>query len=333
MIQPLRLQIDLARYIMAQKRKGVKHFPLVMMLEPLHACNLTCTGCGRIREYADTIKFQMPLQQCLDAVEQCGAPMVTVAGGEPLIYREIVPLINTLIERKKHVIVCTNGVFLSKRVEEFKPTSRFAWNIHLDGMKASHDASVEREGVFDLAIEGVKKAKSLGFRVMTNTTVYEETNMDEIEELFALLKTLGVDSHVISPGFGYSAVETKEIFLDRPAIREKFKNIEQLAKKYPISNTPLYLEFLAGKRELKCTAWGNPTYTPRGWKAPCYLITDGHYERFDQMIAETPWEKYGHGNDPRCENCLVHCGYEATSATESSLRDTLKMAKWSLFGY
>jgi hopanoid biosynthesis associated radical SAM protein HpnH len=332
MIQPLRLQADLARYIIGQKLKGNKHFPLVLMLEPLHACNLTCTGCGRIREYADTVKEQVSVEQCLQAVEDCGAPMVSVCGGEPLIYKEIGKLVRELIARKKHVIVCTNGVFLQKKIDDFTPSVRFSWNIHLDGLRKSHDQAVERDGVFDQAIEGIKAAKARGFRVMTNTTVYEETDMNEIEALFEYLAQFKVDSHVISPGYSYSAVQTQEIFLDRKAIREKFKDIERLAKKYPISNTPLYLEFLSGKRELMCTAWGNPTYNTKGWKAPCYLITDNHYPTFDEMISATPWENYGHGRDPRCENCLVHCGYEATSATESNLRDTLKMAKWSLLG-
>ncbi|HWR37173.1 MAG TPA: adenosyl-hopene transferase HpnH [Clostridia bacterium] len=332
MRHPLVLQAELAKYIISKKMKGEKHFPLVMMLEPLHACNLTCTGCGRIREYEDTIKEVVPVETCLDAAEECGAPIVSICGGEPLIYKDIGKLTRALLDRKKHVILCTNGMFIPKKIDQFTPEVRFIWNVHLDGLRKSHDLAVEREGVFDEAVAGIKLAKAKGFRVMTNTTVYEETDMNEIEALFEFLRPLGVDSHSISPGYSYSAVATKEIFLDRKAIREKFKDIKRLAKKYPVSNTPIYAEFLAGDRELMCTAWGNPTYNTKGWKGPCYLITDAHHEKFEGLINDTPWEKYGYGRDPRCENCLVHCGYEASAATGSGLADTWKMAAWSLFG-
>jgi hopanoid biosynthesis associated radical SAM protein HpnH len=332
MRHPLILQAELTKYIVSQKLKGVKRFPLVMMLEPLHACNLTCTGCGRIREYEDTIKEVVPMDECLKASEDCGAPIVSICGGEPMLYKDIAKLTDELLRRKKHVILCTNGMFIKKRIDEFHPEVRFIWNVHLDGMRKSHDLAVEREGVFDQAVEGIKIAKSKGFRVMTNTTVYEETDMNEIEALFEFLKPLGVDSHSISPGYSYSAVQTKEIFLDRKAIREKFKDFKRLAKKYPVSNTPIYAEFLAGDRELMCTAWGNPTYNTKGWKGPCYLITDQHHGTFKQLIDETPWDKYGHGRDKRCEDCLVHCGYEASAATASGFGDTWKMLSWSLFG-
>jgi len=332
MIHPLRLQYDLAKYIVGQKMKGVKRFPLVMMLEPLHACNLTCTGCGRIREYEDTIKEIVSVEKCMEAVEECGVPMVSICGGEPLIYKEIARLTKLILAQKRQVILCTNGMFIAKKIAEFKPDVRFTWNVHLDGMRKSHDLAVEREGVFDLAVEGIKLAKAKGFRVMTNTTVYEETDMNEIEALFEFLKGLGVDSHVISPGYSYSAVQTKEIFLDRKAIREKFKDIKRLSKKYPIADSPVYLEFLSGRRELQCTAWGNPTYNTKGWKGPCYLMTDAHHDGFQRFITETSWEKYGHGRDPRCEDCLVHSGYEASAATASSFGDTMKLLAWSLFG-
>ncbi len=219
----------------------------------------------------------------------------------------------------------------SQRIGEFEPDIRFLWNVHLDGLKKSHDLAVEREGVFDQAVEGIKLAKAKGFRVMTNTTVYEETDMNEVEALLEYLKGLGVDSHVVSPGYSYSAVHTKEIFLDRRAIREKFKDIKRLARKYPIADSPIYLEFLAGSRELSCTAWGNPTYNTKGWKGPCYLITDQHHETFEGLIDDTPWQRYGHGRDPRCEDCLVHSGYEASAATASGFTDTWKLLAWSLF--
>lgn len=324
---PLVLTTDMVKYIAGKKLKGEKRFPIVMMLEPLHACNLTCTGCGRIREYESTIREVIPVEKCLEAVDACGAPIVSVCGGEPLIYKEIGRLVEELLKRKKHVIVCTNGVFLSKSLGQFKPDKRFQFNVHLDGMKRSHDMAVEREGVFDAAVEGIKRAKAAGFAVTTNTTVYLETDMNEIEALYEFLETLGVDGHVLSPGYSYSAVQTKEIFLNRTMIREKFKEVKKLAKRFPISNTPVYMEFLAGDRDLMCTAWGNPTYNTKGWRAPCYLMSDGHYETFSEFMEKTQWDRYGYGRDPRCENCLVHSGYEASAATgvDAKFGDTWKM--------
>jgi hopanoid biosynthesis associated radical SAM protein HpnH len=328
----LKKTVDLAKYIARKRMAGEKRFPLVLMLEPLHACNLTCTGCGRIREYESTIRDVVPVEECLRAVDECGAPVVSICGGEPLIYKEIGKLVEELLARKKHIYLCTNGVFMTKKLAEFKPDPRFFFNVHLDGMKRSHDLAVEREGVFDAAIEGIKAAKAAGFQVTSNTTVYLETDMNEVEALYEYLDTLGVDGHTLSPGYSYSAVQTKEIFLDRAMIRQKFKDIKQLAKRFPLSDTPVYMEFLAGDRELTCSAWGMPTYNTKGWKAPCYLITDGHYKTFRELMENTAWDSYGYGRDPRCENCLVHSGFEANAATGCDARwgDTLKMAVWNL---
>ncbi len=331
---PLSLTADLAKYIVSKKLKGEEKFPLVLMLEPLHACNLTCTGCGRIREYESTIRETVPVGQCLAAVDECGAPIVSICGGEPMIYRDLGKLVDGLLQRKKHIYLCTNGMFIRKRIQEFKPSSRFFFNVHLDGMRRSHDLAVERDGVFDAAIDGIRCAKEHGFQVCTNTTVFVETDMNEIEAMFEYLETLGVDGHMISPGYSYSAVQTKDIFLDRARIRDKFREIKRLGRRYPLNTSPVYAEFLAGDRELMCTAWGNPTYNTKGWKGPCYLMTDGHHDTFSDLIQKTPWEKYGYGRDPRCENCLVHCGYEASAATGKNARfgDTWKMMSWSLFG-
>jgi hopanoid biosynthesis associated radical SAM protein HpnH len=331
---PLSLTADLAKYIVSKKLRGEEKFPLVLMLEPLHACNLTCTGCGRIREYESTIRETVPVEQCLAAVDECGAPIVSICGGEPMIYRDLGKLVEGLLQRKKHIYLCTNGMFIRKRIKEFTPSSRFFFNVHLDGMRRSHDLAVEREGVFDAAIDGIKCAKEHGFQVCTNTTVFMETDMNEIEAMFEYLETLGVDGHMISPGYSYSAVQTKDIFLDRARIRDKFREIKRLGRRFPLNTSPVYAEFLAGDRELMCTAWGNPTYNTKGWKGPCYLMTDGHHNTFQGLIEKTPWEKYGYGRDPRCENCLVHCGYEASAATGKNARfgDTWKMMSWSLFG-
>jgi hopanoid biosynthesis associated radical SAM protein HpnH len=310
-----------------------KRFPLVLMLEPLHACNLTCTGCGRIREYETSIAERLTPAECLRAVDECGAPVVSICGGEPLLYPEIGELSAAILERGRHIYLCTNGMFVRKRLAEFKPNSRFFFNIHLDGLEATHDIAVERKGVFREAIDGIRAAKQAGFKVCTNTTVYRETDMDEIWRLFEFLEQFDVDGHMISPGYGYSAVNDREIFLTRDDIYKKFKDIDKLARRFRINNSPVFLEFLQGKRDLPCTAWGNPTYNVKGWKGPCYLITDAHYETFEQLMTRTPWEQYGHhGDDPRCEHCMMHCGYEPSAAlgVNARLMDGVKLLTWAL---
>ena len=309
-----------------------KRFPLVMMLEPLHACNLTCTGCGRIREYESTITERVPLEECLAAVDECGAPMVSICGGEPMMYPQIGELVAGILERNKNIYLCTNGMFIVKRLHEFTPDKRLFFNVHLDGMEKTHDICVEREGVFREAIEGIKAAKAAGFMVCTNTTIYKETDMKEIAALFEYLEQFHLDGHQMAPAYGYSAVNDREIFMTRDDIREKFRDIDRMAQRFYIKQTPLYLDYLKGTRELPCTAWGTPTYNIKGWKGPCYLITDGHYKTFEGLMTETPWENYGPGNDPRCEHCMMHCGFEPSAALglTASLADSLKMLTWAL---
>jgi hopanoid biosynthesis associated radical SAM protein HpnH len=325
-------------YMAGKKLSGVKRFPLVLMLEPLHACNLTCTGCGRIREYESTIKEKLSVEECLAAVDECGAPIVSICGGEPLIYPDIGPLVKAILKRRKNIYLCTNGMFIKKRLHEFRPTSRFFFNVHLDGLEETHDRAVERDGVFRAAVDGVIAAKKAGFLVCTNTTIYKDTDLGEIDRLFAYLTKLGVDGFLLSPAYGYVAVHqtnpkgAAEIFLTRDQIRAKFQEAEKLLGKYRLMSSPIYLEFLSGKRELSCTAWGNPTYNTKGWKGPCYLITDEHHATFRELMDETQWEHYGRGKDPRCEHCLVHCGYEPSAAlgVDGRLGDGLKMLMWQL---
>jgi len=325
-------------YIAKKKITRQKKFPLVLMLEPLHACNLTCTGCGRIREYSQTIKDKLSVEECLVSVDEAGAPIVSICGGEPLIYPEIGRLVKEILDRRKHIYLCTNGVFLEKKLDQFKPSDRFFFNVHLDGMEATHDLMVEREGVFKAAIEGIKAAKKAGFLVCTNTTIYKETNLEEIDKLYSFLSKLGVDGFLISPSYGYSAVHATnpdgaaEIFMTREDIRQKFVEAQSLLNKYKMMSSPIYLEFLSGKREIPCTAWGNPTRNVKGWKGPCYLITDTHHDSFDGLMNDTEWENYGHGKDPRCEHCLVHSGFEASAAlgVNGKLGDSLKMLMWQL---
>ena len=329
---PLSLTAKMSTYIAGKRIRGVKKFPLVMMLEPLHACNLTCTGCGRIREYADTIREKLTVQQCLDALDECGAPIVSICGGEPFIYPELGRLVEEIIARKKHIYLCTNGMFIRKRLHEFKPTSRLFFNVHLDGLEKTHDMCVERDGVFQAAIDGVKAAKAAGFQVCSNTTIFRETDLNEIRELFQYLTTLEVDGFMVSPAYSYAAVQTKEIFMPRSEIRQKFQEARKLLGEFKLMTSPIYLEFLSGERDMMCTAWGNPTFNPRGWKGPCYLMTDAHHATFKDLIEKTPWEKYGHGRDPRCQDCMVHAGYEPSAVLGADRRfgDTWKLLKWQL---
>jgi hopanoid biosynthesis associated radical SAM protein HpnH len=327
---PLPMTLRIARHVASKKVSGAKRFPMVLMLEPLHACNLTCTGCGRIREYSTSIKERLSIQECLDSVDECGAPVVSICGGEPMIYPGIGELVAKILERKKAVYLCTNGMFIRKKIAEFKPSNMFFFNVHLDGLRTTHDIAVEREGVFDAAVDGIRCAKEHGFMVCTNTTVFNETDMGELDELFGFLTGLGVDGFMIAPGYEYSAVEVKEIFLTRAKIREKFRAAEAMFHKYQFATSPIYLEFLMGKREMQCSAWASPTRNVKGWKGPCYLITDIHHKSFDDLLNKTPWEKYGHGHDPRCENCMSHVGYETAAAVgvNKRLGDTLKMIRW-----
>lgn len=329
---PIGLTVDLAKYIGGKRLRGEDHFPLVMMLEPLHACNLTCTGCGRIREYKSTIKDKLSVEQCMAAVDECGAPIVSICGGEPMIYPDLPRLVREILGRKKHIYLCTNGMFIRKKLKDYRPTSDFFFNVHLDGMEETHDLCVERKGVFKEAVEGIKAAKGAGFLVCTNTTIFKQTNLNEIAELLEYLRTLGVDGHMISPAYSYAAVQSKDIFMTREEVRAKFRTAAGFLSRYNLMTSPIYLDYLTGERELMCTAWGNPTYNPRGWKSPCYLITDGHYDTFKEFMDSTPWEKYGRGRDPRCEHCMVHAGYEpsAVLGANRTLGDSWKMLKWNL---
>ncbi len=335
---PLTLTTSMVGYMAGKALKREKRFPLVLMLEPLHACNLTCTGCGRIREYSSTIKDKLTVEECLASVDEAGAPIVSICGGEPLIYPEIGRLVKGILKRRKHVYLCTNGMFIKRRLPEFRATSRFFFNVHLDGLEETHDVAVERRGVFKAAVEGIVAAKKAGFLVCTNTTIYKETDLGEIDRLFAYLTKLGVDGFMISPAYGYTAVKetnptgAAEIFMTRDDIRAKFKEAQGLLAKYRMMSSPVYLEFLSGRRELTCTAWGNPTRNVRGWKGPCYLITDRHHASFRELMDNTPWENYGYGKDPRCEHCMVHCGYEPSAAlgVNKKLGDSLKMLLWQL---
>jgi hopanoid biosynthesis associated radical SAM protein HpnH len=335
---PFSLSRSMAAYLLRKKLAGQQMFPLVLMLEPLHACNLSCAGCGRIREYTDTMHRRLSVEQCLGAVAECGAPIVSVCGGEPLIYPEIDVLVERLVQQGNHVYLCTNGLLLDKMLGRFRPSSRLFINVHIDGMEATHDRLVEREGVFAAAVRGILDAKTAGFQVCTTTTVYKDTDVHEIAVLFDYLYELGVDGFMISPAFGYAAVSQSDpesaarIFMTRTEVHEKFRAAQPLLQRFHLNASPIYLEFLRGERTLNCAAWANPTYNVCGWRGPCYLLGDTHYETYRQLVETTDWDQLDPAGDPRCEHCLVHCGFEpaAVLLADKGFRDVLRMAMWQM---
>jgi len=382
---PLAPAAKIAASIIKHKIRGTEKFAQVLQLEPLHTCNLTCTGCGRIREYSTSIKDLMPLEDCLGAAAECDAPMISICGGEPLIYPQIEALVNGILDQGRFVYICTNAMFMRKKMREYlaaerlrrpaavdektqvllseelitprdaeeirkgpkdpkkpviAPSNWMYWNVHLDGLERTHDLIVEREGVFKECILAIRMAKILGYRVATNTTVYKETDMTEIEQMFAFLSSLGVDGHTISPGYEYDAakkdmvsrlnLQPEDFFLTRKMTIQKFEKIMDWANRFTFFGTPVYFEFLAGQRDLSCSAWAIPTRNVRGWKGPCYLMTDGHYSSYKELLAEVKWDNYGVvggvARDVRCENCMMHCGYEPTASLglEAKPGDTWK---------
>jgi hopanoid biosynthesis associated radical SAM protein HpnH len=330
-------------YMLRRKLFCRGKFPLVLMLEPLHACNLHCSGCGRIREYSDTISKRLSVVECIDSVVDAGAPIVSICGGEPLIYPEIVELVDRVIRLGKHIYLCTNGQLLADKLAEFTALAqrhhlvrkRMYWNVHVDGMSQTHDAIVEKSGAFDAAIKGITAAKQAGFFVYTNTTLYKQTTINELIELAKLFERLRVDGMMIAPGYGYDAVKEEgtdnNFFLTRNEIYETFREVRAKLSKFRITATPVFLDFLCGERKLPCAAWANPTRNVKGWKAPCYLITDKHYDSYKDFLQLTDWSKIGYGNDPRCEQCMMHCGYEPAAVLFANrLTDLIRLARWQI---
>ena len=326
---PLSLSFDLARYLLKKRLAGEEKFPLVLMLEPTHQCNLSCAGCGRIQEYRDTLGQSLTLEECLDAVSQCGAPVVTITGGEPLIYPPVFELAQELVNLKKHIYLCTNAILLEKALPRLPVSNRLTLSVHLDGLAPTHDLILGRPGLFEVAIKAIKAAKAQGFRVCTNTTIYKETDIQEIEILFAYLTLIGVDGLLVSPAYSFAGV-APELFLSREEIKEKFIRLADNGLKFNYFSTTLYLSFLRGERDYDCTPWANPTRNPQGWRAPCYQIVDTHYPTFAEMMARTPWEDYGVGRDPRCAQCMMHSGFEPTVVRQLRLADFWRMLVWNL---
>lgn len=329
---PVGLSASLATYI-ARKQLAREHYiPLVLMLEPLFKCNLKCETCGRIREYKDHVADFMSLDECLISSRECGAPIVSVCGGEPLLYPYIEELINGLISMKRYVYLCTNGVLLPEKIDKFMPSNRLLLNVHIDGPPEVHDMVVQKHGAYESAIRGIILASHRGFQISVNTTVCKQTDMYQIEAQMDKLSAIGVRHFMLSPAYSYEAVESKDCFMSRSDVHEKFKDIDRVATRHRLADTPIYLEFLKGERELKCTAWGNPTRNVVGWRSPCYLIADKHFATYKELIEKTDWDSYGVGKDPRCRDCMVHCGFEPTAAlmVDRQPGDLWKMIRWQL---
>jgi hopanoid biosynthesis associated radical SAM protein HpnH len=327
---PAGLYKSLAFHIIKNGLKGAKRFPLVLMLEPTHRCNLACAGCDRIRLNAETHARDLSLDECIDAVVQSGAPVVTVTGGEPLLYGQLRALVAELLRLKRYVYLCTNGLLIGSLVRQLSPHPALSLNFHLDGLEKTHDRMTGQDGTFRTAVEAIKRAKEKGFRVCTNTSVYKYTDVEELEQLFALLTQIGVDGILISPAFSYQSVK-EEIFLSKEEAAQRFRYMEYLFPRYPFMSTPMYIDFLQGKRQILCTPWGNPTRNPLGWKSPCYLVTDRYYKSFAELMTKTDWDRYQAGGDLRCRDCMVHSGYEASVMRQafSSPRDLLRLLLWN----
>ena len=313
--RPIELSLRLAVYLLKKRLTGRKRFPLVTMLEPLEMCNLACVGCGRIREYQPVIDRMMPVDVALNAVKESGAPIVSIAGGEPTIHPKIDEIINRLIEDKYFVYCCTNGLLLDKMLTKIPPSKYLCWVVHMDGMEEMHDESVARKGVFKKAVQVMELALSQGYRVCTNTTIFKNSDVEDLWEMFRLVKDIGVEGSMISPGYDFEDAPIQDMFLNRQESRNIFKKLLDPTKTQGMKfyNNPLYLNFLQGEREYQCTAWSNPTYTVLGWRKPCYPLADEHVQDVDELYEADLWQKYGGGNDPRCANCMMHCGFESAT--------------------
>lgn len=329
---PLGFTMAQAKHRSKMEKSKLQRYPTVLMLEPLYTCNLACIGCSTER-YSGKLKDRMPLEQCFQAVEACQAPIINICGGEPTLYPELKGLIDGLIARDKHIILCTNALKLDGTVYDvIPPSNRLFLMVHLDGMRETHDFVCNREGVFDKAIEMIKKGKKLGYHVFLNTTVYQETKVEEVEELCRLVNKLKANGILVSPGYEYESVE-RDIFLRKEQIHEKFKAIRKLSSRYKINATPMFLEFAAGLRELPCSPWSTVNYTPKGWKAPCYLIEgEGYYQDWNEFWNKTNWEYWESRQDPRCQNCKMHSGFEHSAVNEAmkTWSGTLQLATWSM---
>lgn len=311
-------KIRIGYYILQQVAAGRRRFPLVLMLEPLFRCNLRCKGCGKIQHPASILKQEMGIDECSAAAEECGAPVVSIAGGEPLLHSRIHRVVQAFIAQRRYVYLCTNGLLAAARMHQFTPSPYLIFNIHLDGWASRHDALVGRRGVFDQAVAAVRRLLAAGFRVTTNTTIFGDDTPRNLASFFHFLCGLGIEGITVAPAFDYADAADKSIFLDRATTVAWFRQLleKHAASSWRFNHSPLYLDFLAGGQDYPCTPWGNPTRNLFGWQTPCYLLNDGYVETFQQLMETTNWSAYGVGRDRRCKDCMVHCGFEATAVLD-----------------
>ncbi len=326
MAVPLNQAIRVGAYVLKQHMIGRKRYPLVLMLEPLFRCNLACAGCGKIDYPAEILNQRLSVAECLEAVDECGAPVVVIAGGEPLLHREIDQVVEGATARKKFVIVCTNALLLEKKMGLFKPGPYFTWSVHLDGDRADHDRSVCQDGVYDRAVAAIRAAKQAGFRVIINATLFDNAVPERVAGFFDDVMEMGVDGISVSPGYAYERAPDQQHFLNRLKTKELFRGIfaregkGKSKRKWAFNQSSMFLDFLAGNQTFHCTPWGNPTRTYFGWQRPCYLLGEGYAKTFRELMEETDWDRYGTGNYEKCADCMVHSGYEATAVTETIRR-------------
>jgi hopanoid biosynthesis associated radical SAM protein HpnH len=331
MAVPLNQAIRVGAYVVKQHLLGRKRYPLVLMLEPLFRCNLACAGCGKIDYPAEILNQRLSVAQCLEAVDECGAPVVVLAGGEPLLHREIEQIVEGAIARKKFVIVCTNALLLEKKLELFKPSKWFTWSVHLDGDREAHDKAVCQDGVYDRAVAAIARAKQAGFRTIINATLFSDTDPERTARFFDDVMAMGVDGISVSPGYAYERAPDQQHFLNRRRTKELFRGIfarrNKGGKRWAFNQSSMFLDFLAGNQSFHCTPWGNPTRTYFGWQRPCYLLGEGYAKTFKELMEQTDWDRYGTGNYEKCADCMVHSGYEATAVTETIRRPWKALAQ------
>jgi hopanoid biosynthesis associated radical SAM protein HpnH len=326
---PFRQSIRMSAYLARQRLARREKFPLLVELEPLFQCNLACAGCGKIQHPEHVLRRRMSVEQAVGAIEESGAPMVSIAGGEPLIHPEIHEIAGELVARKRFVYVCTNAILMQRKLDRFEPSPYFAWAVHLDGLRERHDASVCRDGVFDKAVAAIHAAKARGFRITTNTTFFTHDSPDTVRRVLDFLNDeLEVDEMMISPAYAYEKAPDQDHFLGVKQTRALFRAAfaDGRRKRWRLNHSPLFLDFLEGKVDFGCTAWGIPSYSLFGWQRPCYLMADGYAKTYKELIETTDWDRYGRGRDPRCDNCMAHCGYEPTAvlATTRSLKESVR---------
>ena len=332
---PISQMWTVTSYVLKQRLSGRKRYPLVLMLEPLFRCNLACAGCGKIQYPAHILKKHLSPEECFRAVEECGAPMVSIPGGEPLMHPQIAEIVEGLVARRKYIYLCTNALLLKEKIDLFRPSKYLTFSVHMDGQREHHDFSVCREGGYDIAIEGIKEALRRGFRVTTNTTLFDGADPASVRDFFDEMMALGVEGMMLSPGYSYDKAPDQNHFLGKARTRRLFRAILSNRKpQWRFNLSPLFLEFLMGKRDYACTPWGMPTYNLFGWQKPCYLLQDGYADTFAELMAATEWSQYGtESGNPKCANCMVHSGYEASAvnATFSSFRGLLATVRATLF--